>query len=123
MQHLYIDKEKILVIIKLRTKQKQGVFIMQNKEITKKMIDSHKAAFETGFNSMVMLQEQTAKAVDNFLKQSPWIPFQAKSIINEWNSMCKKGTMDFKEAADQNYSKLEETLTSGLESFKSKSKN
>jgi len=96
---------------------------MQNKEITKKMIDSQKFVFESGFNSMLMLQEQTSKAVDNFLKQSPWIPFQAKSIINEWNSMCKKGTTDFKEAADQNYAKLEEFLTSGIEKNKSKTKN
>ncbi len=88
---------------------------MENKEMAKQMIDCHKAAFETGFNSMVMLQEQTSKAVDNFLKQSPWIPVQTKSFINEWTSMYKKGTMDFKEAADQNYSKLEEFLMSGLD--------
>jgi len=36
---------------------------MDNKEITKKMIDGHRKAFETGFNSMVMLQENTSKAV------------------------------------------------------------
>lgn len=96
---------------------------MDNKEITKKMIDGHKKAFETGFNSMVMLQEHTSKAVDSFLKQFPWIPVQTKSIINEWTSIYKKGTTDFKEAADQNYSKLEEILTSGLAAVKPKTKN
>jgi len=96
---------------------------MDNKEITKKMIDSHRKAFETGFNSMVMLQEHTSKTMDNILKQTPWIPVQAKSIINEWSSIYKKGAMNFKEAADQNYSKLEEVLTSGLEALKPKTKN
>ncbi|MEN6468725.1 MAG: hypothetical protein ABFD45_07225 [Smithella sp.] len=96
---------------------------MDNKEITKKMIDGHRKAFETGFNSMVMLQENTSKAVDSFLKQTPWVPFQTKSMINDWNSMYKKGAMDFKEAAERSYSKLEEVLTSGLETVKPKTEN
>lgn len=95
---------------------------MDSKEITKQMIDGHKAAFETGFNSIIMLQKQTSKAMDNLLKQSPWIPVETKSIINEWASMYQKGTTAFKETADQNYSKLEEVLASGLEAFPAKSK-
>lgn len=122
MQHFAIDKEKKLFIIRLNTKKQQGVLIMQNEEITKQMIDCHKAAFENGFNAVIMLQEQTSKAMDNFLKQSPWIPVQSKSTINEWTNMCKKGTMDFKETADQNYAKLAEMLTGGLSAFQVKSK-
>ncbi|MEE9912451.1 MAG: hypothetical protein K4571_12080 [Deltaproteobacteria bacterium] len=97
--------------------------MMQNKEITKQMIEFHKKAFETGFDSMLVLQEQTSKVMDNFLKQSPWIPFQTKSIVNEWTSLYKKGAVDFKEAADKNYAKMEEVLSSGFEAVKSKSKN
>jgi hypothetical protein len=96
---------------------------MKNKEIPKKMINYQKAALETGFNSLIMLQEQTAKAVDNVLKQSPWIPAQTKSTISEWASMYKKGTMDLKEAADQNYSKIEAFFESGFDAYKPKSKN
>jgi len=96
---------------------------MENKEIAKQIISYHKAAFETGYNSMLMLQEQTTKAVDNFLKQSPWIPVQAKSLISEWTDIYKKGTVDFKEAAEQNYAKLEEFFVSGVEAAKPKSKN
>jgi len=96
---------------------------MDSKEITKRIIGSQKAVFETGFNSMVMLQEQTFNAVDNFLRQSPWIPAQTRSIVNDWTGIYKKGTTDFKETADQNYSKWEEGLTSGFEAFKSKLKN
>jgi hypothetical protein len=96
---------------------------MDNKEIAKQMISCHKTVFETGYQSMVMLQEQTAKAVDNMLKQTPWIPVQAKSFISEWTDICKKSTADFKAAADQNYSKLEEFFVSGVEGTKPKSKN
>ncbi len=96
---------------------------MENKEITKQMLDYSKAAFEAGFNSMVMLQEQTTQAVDQFLKQSPWIPVQTKTFINEWSNIYKKSTLDLKEAAEKNYSKMEEFFVSASPSPKSKSKN
>jgi hypothetical protein len=95
---------------------------MENKKIAKQLIDYHKAAFETSFNSMLMFQEQTTKAIDNILKQSPLLPAQTKSFINEWTSIYKKVTTDFKEAADQNYSKMEEFLTSDIETSKPKTK-
>jgi len=96
---------------------------MENKEIAKQMISYHKAAFETGYNSMLMLQEQTTKAVDNLLKQAPWIPIQTKSLISEWTDIYKKSTADFKEVADQNYSKLEGFFVSGMDAVKPKVKN
>jgi hypothetical protein len=100
----------------------KGVFMMENNKKIKQMIDYHKAAFETSFNSVLMLQEQTTKALDNILQQAPWLPAQTKSFINEWTSIYKKVNTDFKEAADQNYSKMEEFLISGVETSKSKTK-
>ena len=97
--------------------------MMENNKKIKQMIDYHKAAFETSFNSVLMLQEQTTKALDNILQQAPWLPVQTKSVINEWTSIYKKVNTDFKKAADQNYSKMEEFLISGVETSKSKTKN
>jgi len=96
--------------------------MLDNKEITKQVIDGQKAALEAGFNSIFMLQEQATQAMDNFLKQSPWIPIQTKSIINDWAGIYRKSTKDLKEATDQNYAKLEEALTSGFTAFQPKSK-
>jgi hypothetical protein len=112
----------MLIIIWLKTKNTKGVFIMDNKDNTKQMIDYHKAAFETYYNSVQMLQEQTTKALDNMLKQSPWIPAQTKSFINEWISIYKKVTADFKESVDQNYAKMDDFLNSDSEAAKPKSK-
>ena len=86
------------------------------------MIEYHKAAFETYYNSVQMLQDQTTKALDNMLKQSPWIPAQTKSFINEWISIYKKVTADFKESVDQNYEKMEDFLDANVETPKTKSK-
>jgi ubiquinone biosynthesis protein Coq4 len=117
-----LTKEKFWLYLG-HDKTKKGEFMMYSKEMTKQMIDGHKTAFETGFTSIVMLQEQTSKAVDHFIKQSPWIPVQAKSMINEWTGMYKKGTMDIKDAVNQNFAKLEEFLTSGLQPMQSKAKS
>ena len=95
---------------------------MESKKTAKQIIDYHKAAFETGFNSVLMLQEQTIKALDNLLQQSPWLPAQTKSFINEWTNIYKKVTVDFKEAADKNYSKMEELLASDIDTSKTKAK-
>jgi molecular chaperone DnaK (HSP70) len=122
MQHFSIDKLKMLIIILLKIKNSKGEFIMGDKDKTKQMVDYHKAAFETYYNSVQTLQEQTTKALDNMLKQSPWIPAQTKSFINEWISIYKKVTTDFKESVDQNYSKMEEFLNSTEEAAKPKSK-
>jgi hypothetical protein len=112
----------MLIIISPKIKNSKGEFIMDIKDKTKQMIDYHKAAFETYYNSVQMLQEQTTKALDNMLKQSPWIPAQTKSFINEWISIYKKVTADFKESVDQNYAKMEEFLNTESEAPKPKSK-
>ena len=95
---------------------------MENDKIVKQMIDYHKAAFESSFNSVLMLQEQTTKALDNILQQSPVIPAQTKAFVNEWTNIYKKATADFKEAADQNYSKLEELLVPDIGTSRTKGK-
>lgn len=95
---------------------------MQTEEITKQIISYQKAAFDSSFNALVMLQEQTTQAVDNLLKQSPWIPAQSRTAILEWTNMCKKGTQEFKETADQNYAKLSEMAVSGATAFQAKEK-
>jgi hypothetical protein len=95
---------------------------MENTKMVKQMIDYHKAAFETSYNSVLMFQEQTTKALDNILQQSPVLPAQTKAFINEWSNIYKKVTTDFKEAADQNYSKLEELLAPDVDASKTKAK-
>lgn len=96
---------------------------MENKKIAKQLIDYNKSAFESGYNTIFMLQEQTTKALDNMLQQNPWLPAQTKSFINEWTSIYKKVISDFKDAVDQNYSKMEEYIASEGEASKTKTKN
>lgn len=96
---------------------------MENKKIAKQLFDYNKAAFESGYNTIFMMQEQSTKALDNMLQQNPWLPAQTKSFMNEWMNIYKKVINDFKEAVDQNYSRMEEYLGSESEASKTKTKN
>jgi len=99
----------MLFIIQIQNKiREEGIYGKQ--ENCQAMVDFNKAAFESGYNTIFMLQEQSAKALDNMLQQNPWLPAQTKSFMNEWMNIYKKVINNFKEAVDQNYSRMEEYI-------------
>jgi hypothetical protein len=94
---------------------------MENKVIAKQIIDFHKATFDNTFNSLAVLQEQTEKMVQTVLQQAAWMPAEGKEAIKEWVSIYKKGRLDFKAAADENYKKVEKYFNDGDVASKPKS--
>jgi polyhydroxyalkanoate synthesis regulator phasin len=79
---------------------------MDQKQITKQMIEFNKAAFDNTFNAMIVLQDQTEKLVSRFLEKAPWFPEEGKKAINDWINTYKKGREDFKASADESYKKV-----------------
>jgi len=49
--------------------------------------------------------------VNMFLEQSPWVPQEGKSAIQDWVKAYKKGRVDFKNSADQSFKKVEAFFT------------
>lgn len=86
---------------------------MENKVIAKQIIDFHKSTFDNTFNSLSILQQQTEKMVQTFVQQATWLPAEGKAAINEWVTIYNKGRNGFKEAADNNYKKVEEYFAAG----------
>jgi hypothetical protein len=86
---------------------------MENNIIAKQIIDFHKSAFDSTFNSLNILQQQIEKMVQTFIQQSTWLPVEGKAAINEWGNICNKGRSDFKEAVDNSYKKVEECFAAG----------
>ncbi|PKN74575.1 MAG: hypothetical protein CVU52_06640 [Deltaproteobacteria bacterium HGW-Deltaproteobacteria-10] len=86
---------------------------MENKIIAKQIIDFYKSTFDNNFNSLTILQQQTEKMVQTFMEQATWIPAEGKAAINEWLSVYSKGRIGFKEAADNNFKKVEEIFAAG----------
>ena len=57
---------------------------MDQKNIMKQMLNFNKSAFESSFNMMTTLQDQTQKAAEMYLEQSKaWLPQEGKKVIDE----------------------------------------
>ena len=87
-------------------------------QMLKQMLEFNRTAFDNTFKAMLTVQEQNEKMMNTFLEQATWIPEEGRKLINEWVSAYKKGTGDFKKAADENYKKVVEFF----ETAKGKSK-
>jgi hypothetical protein len=93
---------------------------MENKIIASQIIDFHKSTFDNTFNSLSILQQQTEKMIQTFVQQATWLPAEGKTAINEWVNIYNKGRIGFKEAADNNYKKVEEYFAAGETATKTK---
>jgi len=85
---------------------------MNHKTIMKQMLDFNKNAFESSFNVMATLQDQTQRAAEMCLEQANcWLPQEGKKAIDEWAKACKKGRETFKNTVDDGFRKAEAFLS------------
>jgi len=80
---------------------------MEPVRIAKQMIDFQRTTFDTSFNAMGMVQEQTEKMFNTSLEQTFWVPEEGRKIINEWLESYKNGRENFKKAVDENFRKID----------------
>ena len=85
---------------------------MDQKQILKQMIEFNKTTFENSFSALVMLQEQTEKMVNTFIKQAPWLPEDGKKVLENWVKAYKKGRDDYKKIVDESYKRVEDFFAS-----------
>lgn len=79
---------------------------MDQRQITKQILDFNKTAFDNAFSAMTVMQEQTERLFSNFMDKATWMPEEGKKTINNWIGMYKKGRDDFKTSADEGYKKV-----------------
>jgi len=82
--------------------------MMDQKQLLKQMIDFNRAAFNSTFNAMTMLQEQSERVAGTLLEQASWLPEEGKKAINDWAVSYKKGRDEFKKNVDKSYTKVED---------------
>ena len=80
--------------------------MMDPNQMLKQMLEFNKTAFDNSFNAMLTISEQNEKMVGVFLEQATWMPEEGKKLIKDWVETYKKGSQDFKKAADTNYKKV-----------------
>ncbi|MFP3867762.1 MAG: hypothetical protein ACLFUU_06335 [Desulfobacteraceae bacterium] len=80
---------------------------METQKIAKQMIDFYKASFDNSFAAMSMLQQQMERMTSMFVEQTTWLPEEGRKVLQEWVKAYKKGCEDFKQAADENFTRVE----------------
>lgn len=83
---------------------------MDPKQIAKQMIAFNKTAFDSNFNAMKAIHEQTEMLVNQFWEKSPLFPEDSRKSVAEWMVAYKKGRDDFKSIVDENFKKVEDFL-------------
>jgi len=86
---------------------------MNPKQITKQLMDFNKIAFDSSFNAMTVLHDQTENTVFRFLEKAQWIPEDGKKLINEWTKAYKKGREYFKAYTDEYYKSMTASSAEG----------
>ncbi|NPU86484.1 MAG: hypothetical protein HPY65_18560 [Syntrophaceae bacterium] len=85
---------------------------MEQERIVKQIIGFYKTTFDSSFNAMTILQEQSEKMMQTALDQSPWIPEEGRKIVGEWMKAYRQGRDDFRSAVDESYGKVESFFSS-----------
>ncbi len=80
---------------------------MDQGKIVRQMIGFYKTTFDSSFNAMMILQEQTEKMVRVLLGQAAWLPEEGKAAVEEWLATYKTGRDEFKSTIDESYKKVE----------------
>lgn len=83
---------------------------MSQTAMARQMIETTKAAFDTSFRGMALLQEQAERAAESFLSQAPWLPEEGTKAVRDWIELCRQGRTSYKEAVDSGYTNVMEFL-------------
>jgi len=81
---------------------------MDQQQGLKQMIEINKMAFDSTFNAVMMLQDQTNSIFLRWLDMSAWIPPEGKKAFSQMSENMIKSRNDFKSMADENFRKASE---------------
>ncbi len=84
---------------------------MEPEKMAQQMVYFQKTLFESSFNAMNMVLDQSEQMTRNFVKQVPWVPEEGRKTLEETFGFYKKAREDFKRAVDDSFSKMETIFT------------
>lgn len=86
---------------------------MEPRAIAKQIMAFQKAAIDSSFDALGLLQDQTERVVHTLMQQAFCFPDEGKRVLGEWVTACKKTRDDFKQAVDENFKNMESFLDVG----------
>lgn len=76
----------------------------------KGVIAFQKSAFESSFDVIAMMQETAGRTIQASLVQMPWVPDDAKLMVERWLENLQEGRDNFKKAVCDGYDQMAENL-------------
>jgi hypothetical protein len=83
-------------------KQKGRATRMNANQTMMQIMEFNKNTFDNTYNAMMNIGEQNEKMLRSFMERS-WISEERRKVILEWVDIYRKGWVDLKKAADENY--------------------
>ena len=83
---------------------------MPSNPIAKQAMDFQKIAFTNWFNTVAMVQDQAAEAMETMMNQTSLVPEEGRQAIKSWVNACQEGRNRFKSLVDDSFSGLEKRL-------------
>lgn len=81
---------------------------MDQGKMLKQALGVYKTTFDSTFDTLCTIQDQTEKMMNLFLDNATWLPDEGKKAIIEWGKAYKKGRDDYKTTVDESYKKVED---------------
>jgi hypothetical protein len=86
----------------------KGDTTMDQGKMFKQALGVYKTTFDSTFDTITTIQDQTDKMMSLFLENATWMPEEGKKAIAEWGKAYKKGRDDYKTTVDESYKKVED---------------
>ena len=85
---------------------------MEGKDLQKEMLKMVKASWETYFQMLETVQEQSEKMMELMVSQGEALQSESKNALRQWLDNAKKTQAEYKKVMEENLSKLEGYLGS-----------
>ena len=83
---------------------------MEYSQITRQVLDFQKMSFSNWYDTVTMLQDQAASAMDMVLDHNAWLPEEGRKAIQSWVNACQQERGRFKSYVDQGFAGLEKMV-------------
>lgn len=83
---------------------------MMETQLMQPIVGAPKVAFQTWFQSVSAMQDQTMKVMDTLWSQVPIVPEKNKKMLAEWTDTFQKGREEMKKVIDHGFDTWEQVL-------------
>ena len=77
----------------------------------KQVLTYQRSLFESAFNAMCAVQDQTEQMTETMLKQMNWMPEEAKKSLRDTVEMYKKARENYKKSVEEGFDRMEDMFT------------